>query len=101
MPGVGAIAHEHQYTDMGPRLAAAPELVAWAEQAAAAIGERAHRAPIRGGTGVDPFVDRGILIANLGTGYFAPESEKEFTSTEMLARHALWLFALVQRFAYE
>ena len=53
--------------------------------------------PIRGGTGVDPFLDAGVAVANLGTGYFAPESEKELTSMEMLADHAKWLVALVQQ----
>jgi hypothetical protein len=52
--------------------------------------------PIRGGTGVDPFLDRGIPIANLGTGYFAPESEKEFTSLQMMAAHVRWLLELMR-----
>ena len=38
----------------------------------------------------------GIAVANLGTGYFAPESEKELTSLQMLAAHARWLVGLVQ-----
>ena len=53
--------------------------------------------PIRGGTGVDPFLDKGVAVANLGTGYFAPESEKELTSLQNLAGHARWLVALVQQ----
>ena len=85
-----------QYTNMGPALAAYPELVAWAEDAARSADVSARRAPIRGGTGVDPFLTKGIPIANLGTGYFAPESEKEFTSRQILARTALWLTHLVQ-----
>lgn len=85
-----------QYVNMGPALAEYPELVEWAERAAASAGVDAKRAPIRGGTGVDPFLARDIPIANLGTGYFAPESEKEFTSRQMLARTALWLTHLVQ-----
>lgn len=88
-------AHD-QYVNMGPRLAAHPELVAWARRAAEAVGVPAVVAPIRGGTGVDPFLDQGIPVANLGTGYFAPESEKELTSRQLLAAHARWLFALVQ-----
>ncbi|MDP2314092.1 MAG: M20/M25/M40 family metallo-hydrolase [Pseudomonadota bacterium] len=87
----------HQYVNMGPRLAAHPELVAHAQAAAADIGVPVVVAPIRGGTGVDPFLDAGVPIANLGTGYFAPESEKELTSRQMMARHVEWLFALVQR----
>ncbi len=88
-----------QYTNMGPRLAARPELVARARAAAAAEGLPAVVRPIRGGTGVDPFLERGVAIANLGTGYFAPESEKEFTSLQMMARHARWLLALVREYA--
>lgn len=87
---------QDQYINMGPALAPHPELVEWAEAAARAISVDAVRAPIRGGTGVDPFLAAGIPIANLGTGYFAPESEKEFTSRQMIARHALWLCQLVQ-----
>ncbi|GDX79547.1 hypothetical protein LBMAG42_13580 [Deltaproteobacteria bacterium] len=86
-----------QYHNMGPRLAAHPELVAWAQAAARDVGIEAPVMPIRGGTGVDPFLDRGIAVANVGTGYFSPESEKEFTSLQLMARHAKWLFALVQR----
>jgi len=84
-----------QYENMGPRLADRPELVAWAQTAAARVGVRSRVLPIRGGTGVDPFLDRGVALANLGTGYFAPESEKELTSRQMMARHARWLLALL------
>lgn len=86
----------HQYVNMGPRLADHPELVDWARQAGELLGLDVQTHPIRGGTGVDPFLDRGVPIANLGTGYFAPESEKEFTSTQMMARHVSWLCTLVQ-----
>ena len=86
----------HQYVNMGPRLTDRPELVTWAKDAAAAAGVEGPVLPIRGGTGVDPFLDRGTAIANLGTGYFAPESEKEFTSRQLMAGHARWLFHLVQ-----
>ena len=55
--------------------------------------------PIRGGTGVDPFLDNGVSIGNLGTGYFAPESEKELTSLQTMAAHARWLLALVHHAA--
>ena len=85
-----------QYVNMGPRLAPHPELVAYARAAAEAVGVPIVVAPIRGGTGVDPFLDAGVPVANLGTGYFAPESEKELTSRQMMARHVAWLFALVQ-----
>ena len=86
-----------QYVNMGPRLADRPELVQWARAAGEAIGEDVRTLPIRGGTGVDPFLDAGVAVANLGTGYFAPESEKELTSLEMLVGHAKWLLALVQQ----
>ncbi len=86
-----------QYVNMGPRLAGRPELVDIARSAAADVGVPVLIAPIRGGTGVDPFLDEDIPIANLGTGYFAPESEKELTSKQLLVAHAKWLFAMVQR----
>lgn len=85
-----------QYVDMGPRLAARPELVRWATEAARAVGVTPEVTPIRGGTGVDPFLERGTFVANLGTGYFSPESEKELTSVQAMVAHAKWLFALIQ-----
>lgn len=85
----------HQYVNMGPRLAAHPGLAEAAERAARAVDVAPLRQPIRGGTGVDPFLDRDIPVANLGTGYFAPESEKEVTSLQLMAGHARWLLALV------
>jgi tripeptide aminopeptidase len=85
-----------QYVNMGPKLAPYPELVDWATQALQVLGRAAVRRPIRGGTGVDPFLERDIPVANLGTGYFAPESEKELTSRQNIARHTLWLVHLVQ-----
>jgi tripeptide aminopeptidase len=87
---------QQQYVNMGPALAAYPQLVEWAQDAAQAIGVQSSVLPIRGGTGVDPFIERGIPIANLGTGYFAAESEKEFTSRQMLTDHVVWLSHLVQ-----
>lgn len=90
-----------QYSNMGPRLAAFPELLRWARVAAEEIAVAPPIVPIRGGTGVGPFLDRGIGVANLGTGYFSPESEKEFTSMENMAQHVRWLFALVQVIARE
>jgi tripeptide aminopeptidase len=86
-----------QYVNMGPVLARYPELPRAAEDAARAAGFTPVRQPIRGGTGVDPFLDKGIPVANLGTGYFAPESEKELTSKQNIARHVIWLAHLVQR----
>ncbi len=91
--------HHHQYVNMGPRLADHPQLVELAVQAGRAAGVVVRNQPIRGGTGVDPFLDAGVPIANLGTGYFAPESEKEFTSLEMMAGHARWLLELVKLLA--
>ncbi len=84
-----------QYGDMGPRLAGRPELLDFAMEAGRRAGVAVVRQPIRGGTGVDPFLDAGVPVANLGTGYFAPESEKECTTVELMAAHARWLHALV------
>ena len=80
---------------MGPMLARFPDVPRYADEAARRAGVAAERRPIRGGTGVDPFLDVGIPIANLGTGYFAPESEKELTSRQNIARHVPWFSALV------
>ncbi len=85
-----------QYVNMGPALEPYPELIRWAQEALGVVGEEGGRRPIRGGTGVDPFLEAGIPVGNLGTGYFAPESEKELTSRQNIARHTRWLTALVQ-----
>lgn len=98
-PGELPVEVQQQYVNMGPRLAEHPELVRWAREAAERVGEQAIVQPIRGGTGVDPFLDAGIPVANLGTGYFAPESEKELTSRQYIARHARWLCELVETVA--
>lgn len=88
-----------QYVNMGPALAKFAELPRFAEEAARAAGFVPVRQPIRGGTGVDPFLTRGIPVANVGTGYFAPESEKELTSKQNIARHVVWLTHLIARVA--
>jgi di/tripeptidase len=88
-----------QYVNMGPSLARFEALPRWAEEAAKDAGFTSLRQPIRGGTGVDPFLTKGIPVANVGTGYFAPESEKELTSKQNIARHVLWLAALLRRIA--
>ncbi len=85
-----------QYINMGAKLAAYPELIEWAQAALSVIGRSNEIRPIRGGTGVDPFLEHDIPVANLGTGYFAPESEKELTSRQNIARHTEWLTHLVQ-----
>ncbi len=95
-----AVEVRQQYVNMGPALAPFPELVTWATRALEPLGVQPKHIPMRGGTGVDPFLTRGIPVANLGTGYFAPESEKELTSRQSLARHVLWLTYLVQVVAH-
>lgn len=92
--GQRAVAIEDQYSNMGPRLTD-PGLRDRPIAAAARLGLSAVVQPIRGGTGVDPFLDAGVQVGNLGTGYFAPESEKEFTTLQCLAGHARWLVELV------
>ncbi len=84
-----------QYDNMGPALADRPELTQSALAASEKAGVKSQVQPIRGGTGVDPFLDKGLRIANLGTGYFAPESEKELTSLQYMAGHVRWLVALM------
>jgi di/tripeptidase len=94
-PGDIGVTVTEQYVNMGPALAPYPALVTFAADAARAIGRETVLQPIRGGTGVDPFLDVSIPVANIGTGYFAPESEKELTSRQSIGRHAEWLIALV------
>lgn len=93
------VSDRDQYVNMGPRLADRRDLVELALAAGKDVGVAVREQPIRGGTGVDPFLDRGTAIANLGTGYFAPESEKELTSLGLMAHHVRWLVALLRRLA--
>ncbi len=93
------VSDRDQYVNMGPRLADRRDLVDLALAAGADVGVACREQPIRGGTGVDPFLERGTAIANLGTGYFAPESEKEITSLQLMAHHVRWLVALLARLA--
>jgi len=93
------VSDRDQYVNMGPRLADRRDLVDLALAAGADVGVACREQPIRGGTGVDPFLERGTAIANLGTGYFAPESEKELTSLSLMAHHVRWLVALLARLA--
>jgi di/tripeptidase len=86
----------HQYRNMEPLLAEAPELVMWAIAGAQAVNQSSQVLPIRGGTGVEAFLEAGVMVANLGTGYFSPESEKELTSLEWMALHGLWLLEIAR-----
>lgn len=99
-PSCTTIEITQQYVNMAPRLAHREELLLWPQIAATHSAIEARVMPIRGGTGVDPFLDAGVAIGNLGTGYFAPESEKEFTSLQFMVGHARWLLALVQVVAH-
>ncbi len=94
-PAGAAVERVDQYVNMGPQLRGVSALIDWPQAAARLLGLPTVVQPIRGGTGVDPFLSRGVAIGNLGTGYFAPESEKELTSLEMAAAHVRWLAALI------
>lgn len=96
LAGPREVAITQQYVNMGPALSKRPDLVSLAMAAGSEVGVASEIRPIRGGTGVDPLLDAGVFVANLGTGYFAPESEKELTSLQTMAGHAAWVFALVQ-----
>jgi di/tripeptidase len=96
--GVRVTDHD-QYINMGPRMGDRRDLVELALAAGKDVGVAVRELPIRGGTGVDPFLERGTAIANLGTGYFAPESEKELTSLQLMVGHVRWLEALMRRLA--
>lgn len=95
LAGERSVETQQQYVNMGPQLAAHPGLAQAAQRAGTVAEVATITQPIRGGTGVDPFLAVGIPVANLGTGYFAPESEKELTSLQMMTGHARWLLALV------
>ncbi len=84
-----------QYVNMGPEIMKEPCLKEWALAAGKAVDVQSEIRPIRGGTGVDPLLDEGVYVANLGTGYFAPESEKELTCLEWMGGHAAWIFQLL------
>ncbi len=68
--------------------------------AAQEIGEKANTIPMRASTLADSFLERGISVANLGTGYFAPESAKELTSLEMISKHSFWLLHICTKFIF-
>jgi tripeptide aminopeptidase len=99
----GAVTITPQYIDMGPALRAEPELLQAPLRAFAPLTGTApfvaQESPIRGGTGVDAFTEKGVLIGNIGAGYFFLESAKELTSRELLGLHVEWLVNLVQTIA--
>jgi di/tripeptidase len=67
-------------------------------QSALGLGFKPNLVPMRYSNGADLFLKQGLMIGNLGTGYFGAESPKEITSVQMLIRHSLWLFDICQRF---
>ena len=86
---------ERQYVNMGPEIAKEDCLKEWALEAGRRVGVESEVRPIRGGTGVDPLLDAGVYVANVGTGYFAPESEKELTCLQWMGGHAEWIFEIL------
>lgn len=84
-----------QYVNMGPEIEKESCLKEWALAAGELVDVESEIRPIRGGTGVDPLLEEGVYVANLGTGYFAPESEKELTCLEWMGGHAAWIFQLL------
>lgn len=84
-----------QYVNMGPDIAKEDRLREWALRAGERIGVASEIRPIRGGTGVDPLLEQDVYVANLGTGYFAPESEKELTCLQWMGGHAAWIFEIL------
>jgi tripeptide aminopeptidase len=98
--GIGTAKLKHEYSDSGPSLAKAGQLVEIPHLAFESLRHltplRARELKVRGGTGIDPFTEGGIFIGNLGTGYLFLESGKEITTKEMLALHTEWLFNVTQ-----
>jgi len=96
----GTVTITDQYVDMGPSLQSTPELAALPlkafEPLQAMTTFKAFECPIRGGTGVDAFTKHGVMIGNIGAGYFFLESAKELTTRELLGLHTAWLVNLVQ-----
>ena len=86
---------ERQYVNMGPEIAKEGCLKDWALEAGQKVGVESEIRPIRGGTGVDPLLEQGVYVANVGTGYFAPESEKELTCLQWMGGHAEWIFEIL------
>ncbi|HFE46057.1 MAG TPA: hypothetical protein ENJ18_11295, partial [Nannocystis exedens] len=60
LAGERKVETQHQYVNMGPQLAAHPGLAQAAERAGAVAEVATITQPIRGGTGVDPFLAVGI-----------------------------------------
>lgn len=96
----GTVTVTEQYVDMGPSLKEASELVTVPLQAFEPLAQetsfKAFECPIRGGTGVDAFTEKGIRVGNIGAGYYFLESAKELTTKELLGLHTAWLVNLVQ-----
>lgn len=96
----GTVTITEQYADMGASLKGAPELVELPLKAFEPLAPettwKAFECPIRGGTGVDAFTALGVLIGNIGAGYYFLESAKELTTKELLGLHTAWLVNLVQ-----
>ncbi len=70
-------------------------------QSAISLGFQPKIIPMRYSNGTDVFLEQGLVIGNLGTGYFGAECPKEITSIQMLARHICWLFNICQRLSSE
>ncbi|MFN7965433.1 MAG: hypothetical protein U0V87_07085 [Acidobacteriota bacterium] len=82
------------------RLTAHPELLEWPRARRSGRDRVPHPAD-PGRTGVDPFLDRGIPVANLEPGYFCAGAGEEFTLAQMMSAHARWLAGLVAEIAQD
>lgn len=76
-----------------------PKLIDIPKQSAIHLGFQPNLIPMRYSNGADVFLEQGIVLGNLGTGYFGAECPKEITSIQMLANHSYWLFDICQRFS--
>ena len=75
-----------------------PKLINIPKQSAINLGFDPDVIPMRYSNGADQFLENGVILGNLGTGYFGAECPKELTSFQMLAKHSCWLFDICQRF---
>jgi len=85
------------FDNIKPYLQRCPKLITIPRQSAISLGFQPGVMPMRYSNGTDVFLENGLVLGNLGTGYFGAECPKEITSLQMLANHSCWLFDICQR----
>ena len=85
------------FDNIQPYLQRCPKLITIPQQSAISLGFSPELMPMRYSNGTDVFLENGLILGNLGTGYFGAECPKEIASIQMLANHSYWLFDICQR----